>query len=99
MTHLKSTTVASSCLIILLGLSGCSSKGICEDILEVKRQEQECARLSKIMNDSRYPQQALTARKRHEVECLELRYYRDDYDTICKGNETPIGERSRPQDN
>ena len=81
-----------------LGLSGCSSNGICEDILEVKRQEQECARLSKIMNDSRYPQQALTARKLHEVECMDFRYYRDDYDTICKGDETPIGQRKEMEE-
>ena len=84
--------VLTTIIVITAFTSSCSSSGICEDILEVKRQEQVCRQLTKIMNDSRYPQQALTARKRHETECLELRYYRDDYDTICKGNETPIGE-------
>lgn len=91
MTYLKSAMFAVV-IVITSTTSGCSSSGICEDILEVKRQEQVCRQLAKIMNDSRYPQQALTARKRHESECLEMRYYRDDYDTICKGNETPIGE-------
>ena len=79
-------------LMTLVTLSGCSSSGICEDILEVKRQEQVCVQLSKVMKDNRYPQQALTARKRFETECQELRYYRDDYDTICKGDNKPIGE-------
>jgi hypothetical protein len=93
MKHFK--CIASAAAIVLASTtSGCSSSGICEDIVEVNRQEQVCQQLAKTMNDSRHPQQALTARKRHESECLELRYYRDDYDTICKGNETAIGESS-----
>ena len=74
--------------------SGCASQQPpCEEILEVKRQQQECARLRKTMEQTNYPQQALTARKRYEEACQNLRYYRDDFDTICKGTDKPIGTR------
>ena len=81
----------TACLFLTAGLTACSSSNVCEDILEVQRQEQQCRQLSKTMNTSNNPQQALTARKRFETECEELRYYRDEYDTICKGQQTPIG--------
>lgn len=87
----KSTMVSAFSLILL---SACASKEQpCEEILEVKRQHQECEQLRKKMNKKGFPQQTLTARKRYEAECVNLRYVRDDYDTICKKNETPIGER------
>jgi hypothetical protein len=80
--------------ITIFSLSSCvSSNNPCEEILEVKHQEQQCMQWRKIMNNNQYPQQAITAKKRYESECLELRFYRDDYDTICKGNETAIGGR------
>lgn len=79
---------------VLLLLTACSSTdNPCENILEVKQQEQQCAEWRKIMQDKDHPQQALTARKRYEEACQDLRYYRDQYDTICKGDETPIGEK------
>ncbi|MDM7861006.1 hypothetical protein QTP81_10390 [Alteromonas sp. ASW11-36] len=81
--------------IVVSVTSGCSSNNFCEDILEVQRQEQMCQELAQIMRNNRYPQQALTARKRFETECTELRYYRDDYDTICKGDQQPIGATRR----
>ncbi|KXI30739.1 hypothetical protein [Paraglaciecola hydrolytica] len=78
---------------LLAGLNACASKdNPCEEILEVKRQVQQCEQWRKVMNNNNYPQQAMTAKKRYEQECQDLRYYRDDYDTICKGNETPIGK-------
>lgn len=81
-----------SVLSVLITLSGCSSiDKPCEEILEVKRQEHQCEELRKVMNNNRYPQQALTAKIRYEEACLNLRYYRDNYDTICKGNQKPIG--------
>lgn len=79
--------------VLYFGLSACASKDKpCEEILEVKHQIQQCEQWRKVMNNNNYPQQAMTAKKRYEQECQDLRYYRDDYDTICKGNETPIGE-------
>jgi hypothetical protein len=48
------------------------------------------------MNNNNYPQQASTAKDRFEQKCQNLRFYRDDYDTICKGNETVIGRRIAP---
>lgn len=77
----------------VVAVTACSNTRPCEDILEVKKQEQTCAQLSRIMNDNNHPQQALTARKRYESECQNLRYYRDEYDTICKGNKKPIGQK------
>lgn len=62
----------------------------CEDIVEVNRQIRECQQLKKDMQSKEHPQHALTARKRFEQECVNLRYYRDDFDTICKKNQTPI---------
>jgi hypothetical protein len=79
-------------ICIAMTLSACANKSKpCEEILEVKRQEQQCEELRKVMNNNQYPQQALTAKIRYQEACLELRYYRDDYDTICKGNQKPIG--------
>lgn len=78
---------------MILLLSGCANQeNPCEEILEVKQQHQECERLRKTMGKSGYPQQALTAKLRYEEACTNLRYYRDDYDTICKRDGTPIGE-------
>ena len=90
-------------LSLVLLISGCANQQRpCEEILEVKRQEQQCMELRKVMNNNQYPQQALTARKRYQEACLELRYYRDDYDTICKGNQKPIGglpsENTKPKE-
>jgi hypothetical protein len=80
--------------MLFLGLFGCANKQKpCEDILEVKRQDRQCADWRKVMENKQYPQQALTAKKNYEEACVNLRYYRDEYDTICKGNDKPIGER------
>lgn len=81
-------------------LSGCAnSENPCEEILEVKQQHQECERLRKTMAKTNYPQQALTAKLQYEQACLNLRYYRDEYDTICKKDETPIGAESKNKQN
>lgn len=87
------------CIQISIGLSlsfvlgGCANGPLpCESIVEVNRQHQECEQLRKTMNKTSYPQQALTAKKQYEANCVNLRYYRDDYDTICKGDRKPIGE-------
>ncbi len=47
------------------------------------------------MDDNRYPQQAITARKRYQAECEDFRFYRDDYDTICKGSNVAIGKNDK----
>lgn len=92
----RSLGIASISPVILFLAAGCANQSNpCEEILEVKRQQQECERLRKVMNREGYPQQALTAKKRFEEACLNLRYYRDDYDTICKGQEKPIGARNK----
>ncbi len=87
---LKRQHLATSTILLLV--TGCANDNLlCEDILEVKHQHQVCNQLSKtINNDKTNPQQAMTARNRFESECQDLRYYRDDYDTICKKGETPI---------
>lgn len=74
-------------------LSACASQSnLCENIMEVKAQEQQCLVLEKAMRNPKNPQMALTARQRFENECENFRYYRDEYDTICKKGEQPIGE-------
>ncbi|MDF2177674.1 hypothetical protein P2G88_05375 [Aliiglaciecola sp. CAU 1673] len=85
-----------SLIVLSLVLNGCAANNKpCERVLEVKQQEQQCNEWRKVMMDSRYPQQALTAKKRYEEACLDIRYYRDQYDTICKGDEKAIGERQK----
>ena len=65
----------------------------CEDVLEVKKQAKMCQKLRKQMNNREFPQAALTAKKRYEEACVNLRYYRDEYDTICGSDEKPIGKK------
>ncbi len=92
---------SSSALSMTLVIQGCANGPLpCESIVEVNRQHQECEQLRKIMSKTGYPQQALTAKKQYEANCVNLRYYRDDYDTICKGDRKPIGEENiRENDN
>lgn len=78
----------------VLLISGCSQTQPCEDIVEVNRQLHVCETLAKTMDDNRYPQQALAARKRYQAECEDFRFYRDHYDTICKGSQVAIGKRN-----
>lgn len=83
-------TVVASCFI-----AGCANdSNLCEDILEVKAQAQHCLVLQKAMRNPKNPQMALTARTRFENECENFRYYRDEYDTICKNGEESIGNPS-----
>jgi hypothetical protein len=83
---------------LLIGLFACANQERqCEDILEVKQQHMECERLRKTMNKTDYPQQALTAKLRYEESCLNLRYYRDEFDTICKQDEKAIGETRKKE--
>ena len=85
----------------LSSVGGCASQSnLCEDILEVKAQAQQCEVLQKAIRNPKNPQMALTARQRFDNECVNFRYYRDDYDTICKNGEQPISppaERTRSE--
>ena len=88
--------IALTSVVVLV--TGCASGPLpCESIVEVNRQRQEGEQLRKTMNRTGYPQQALTARKQYEANCENLRYYRDEYDTICKGDRKPIGEKNDDQ--
>ena len=92
-TNFQSTNIrlASALMILLVGVSGCAvQQPPCEDIVEVNRQIRECQMLKKDMYNKEHPQHALTARKRFDSECVDLRYYREKYDTICKKNQKPI---------
>ncbi len=92
-------TVTSSMLLTSYLLTGCASQSIlCEDILEVKAQAQQCKVLQQAMRNPKNPQMALTARQRYEAECENFRYYRDDYDTICKNGEQPISKLDTKQE-
>lgn len=97
MTPIKQRPFAyCAALSINLLLASCShTDNPCEEILEVKAQEKQCAQWQQIMRKDNYPQQALTARKNYEKACLNLRYHRDNYDTICKKGERPIGQPTK----
>ena len=82
---------------VVLSVTGCANPSQnCEQILEVKEQQLECKKLQFQIQNNKNPQQVTEAKRRFAESCTDLRYYRDQYDTICKGNETPIGE-SKPQ--
>lgn len=89
-----------TCSGLLLSLQGCASQSnLCEDILEVKAQNQQCEVLQKAMRNPKNPQMALTARQRFENECENFRYYRNEYDTICKNGQQPISQSDVVQTN
>jgi hypothetical protein len=90
-------TLLIACAICLPALvTSCASNNPpCDEINEVNRQLRECADLKKVIYDNKHPQRALTARQRYEQECVNLRYYRDEFDTVCKKDEHPIGERRK----
>lgn len=89
--NLKSRRIPLAVVLVSGWVSGCVVQTPpCENIVEVNRQIRECQKLKKDMLNKEHPQYALTARKRYESDCVELRYYRDEYDTICKKNQTPI---------
>lgn len=58
----QSKICALASLLSVLALNGCSQTPPCEDIVEVNRQLHVCKSLSKVMNDNRYPQQAMSAK-------------------------------------
>lgn len=94
--RVSKTLIIAAKVSLLSVIAGCANTpDPCEEILEVKQQHQECEKLRKTMAKTNYPQQALTAKLRYEEACLNLRYYRDEYDTICKKNEKAIGETSK----
>lgn len=94
--NLSSIFGMSAIVFILSGVPACSvQQAPCEDIVEVNRQIRQCQQLKKDMNNKEHPQHALTARKLYESECVELRYYRDDYDTICKKNQPPVSSEKK----
>ena len=59
-------------LLAITTLLGCSQTPPCEDIVEVNRQLHVCKSLSKVMNDNRYPQQAMSAKKDTKVNVRTL---------------------------
>ncbi|GGF56853.1 hypothetical protein [Alteromonas lipolytica] len=90
---LKHTLLVATITTSLQALTGCASQSnLCEDILEIKAQNQQCKVLQKAIQNPKNPQMALTARQRYENECVNFRFYRDDYDTVCKKGEEPISQ-------
>ena len=89
---MKHIALSLSTAILLQGCIVLENKP-CEDLLEVKRQINACEKLRKQMNDKQHPQIALTAKQRYQEACVDLRYYRDEYDTICHADQKPIGKK------
>ncbi|MDN4503377.1 hypothetical protein QX776_13275 [Alteromonadaceae bacterium BrNp21-10] len=85
-------------VISIVALVGCANKPLkCEQILEVKKQEQTCTKLKFQIANNTNPQQVTEARRRFEELCTDIRYYRNQYDTICKGDEQPISGTTNKQ--
>ena len=76
-------------------LSGCSQTQPCEDIVEVNRQLHVCETLARTMNDNRYPQQAITARKRYQAECEDFRFIVTITTLFVRGQTLPLEKMTR----
>ncbi|GLX83115.1 hypothetical protein [Thalassotalea eurytherma] len=68
-------------------LAGCSAtKGGCEDVSEVNKQIQQCKLLHKQMSEAKgQPMRLQELERRYQTDCVESRFYKDDYKTKSCG--------------
>lgn len=92
---MKKVIVLTACCV----LASCAQQPQrCEDILVIKEQQLECKKLQFQIKNNTNPQQVLEAQRRFDESCADLRYYRDQFDTVCKGEQTPIGETKKHEE-
>jgi len=82
-------------------LSGCSSiDNACENITVASEQVQECQLLQRqITNSKDQPLIHTELERRYQVDCIDIRYYRDDKQVAFCGNESQITDaiKEEPQ--
>jgi hypothetical protein len=75
-------------VLTALTLTGCSSiDNSCEDITVATEQIQECQSLQRqIANSKDQPLIRTELERRYQVDCIDIRYYRDDKQAAICGN-------------
>ncbi len=82
----------SPVLILITILVGCSSTdNSCEDITLATEQIHECKSLQRqIANSKEQPLIRTELERRYQVDCIDMRYYRDDKQTAICGNKHKV---------
>jgi len=80
--------------LMFLTLVGCSTiENACEDITLASEQIQECQSLQRqITNSKNQPIKRTELERRFQVDCIDIRYYRDDKQVAICGNKHQIEE-------
>jgi len=85
--------------LTFLTLVGCSTiENACEDITLASEQIQECQSLQRqIANSKNQPIKRTELERRYQVDCIDIRYYRDDKQVAICGNKHKIEEALNEQ--
>jgi hypothetical protein len=80
--------------LTFLTLVGCATiENACEDITLASEQIQECQSLQRqITNSKDQPIKRTELERRYQVDCIDIRYYRDDKQKAICGNKHKIDE-------
>jgi hypothetical protein len=80
--------------LALMTIAGCSAtENACEDITTSSEQIQECQSLQRqIANTKDRPIIRTELERRYQVDCIDIRYYRDDKQAAICGNKQKIGD-------
>jgi len=75
-------------------LVGCATtENVCEDITIASEQIHECQSLQRqIANSKNQPIMRTELERRYQVDCIDIRYYRDDKQSAICGNKHKIKE-------
>jgi hypothetical protein len=81
-------------VLTLTTLIGCSTTdNVCEDITLATEQIQECKLLQRqIAHSKNKPLIRTELERRYQVDCIDIRYYRDDKQAAICGNKHKINE-------
>ena len=79
---------------MIIALTGCSSSDdACEEITLASEQVHECQMLhKKIINAKGQPLIRTELERRYEVDCIDVRYYRDEKQLAICGNKQRVEE-------
>ena len=80
--------------LALMTIAGCSvTENACEDITLASEQIQECESLQRqITNTKDRPIIRTELERRYQVNCIDIRYYRDDKQKAICGNKQNMDE-------
>lgn len=75
-------------------ITGCSTtENACEDITIASEQIQMCQSLQRQIAEAKgKPIKRTELERRYQVDCIDIRYYRDDKQPAICGNKQKIGE-------